>query len=91
MKTCGPWAADPRDNPRCYEIEGVIYFSSTGMSTTDGQRNSEERNEPLDRDPAELTRILLTQFYEKAVVQYGPDSEQALALAKFLADQRLDD
>ncbi len=39
----------------------------------------------FERNPEELKRILITQFYENAVLRYGPDSEQALALLKFLS------
>lgn len=35
--------------------------------------------------PEELKRMLITQFYEDSVLQYGSDSEQALALSKFLS------
>ena len=44
---------------------------------------------PFELDPEELKRILITQFYENSVFQYGPDSEQSLELSKFLS--RIDD
>jgi hypothetical protein len=44
--------------------------------------NASAPGEPSDKE--ELKRALITQFYEDSVLQYGPDSEQAVALSKFL-------
>ena len=41
-------------------------------------------------DKEELTRILITLFFEDSVFRYGPDSEQSRALSKFLVPNGYD-
>ena len=41
-------------------------------------------------DKEELRRLLITQFFEDSIFRYGPDSEQARALSKFLVPNNYD-
>ena len=51
-------------------------------------KNASGYGEPcLGSDQDELKRALITQFYDDSVLRYGPDSEQARALLKFLGSE----